>query len=132
VDRNHILIADIEQGRVPRETRDHDFKGARWLFGGLWEFGGRTTMGAPLYDYAQRMPIAGTRKGSHLSGTALFTEGLDTNPFAYELYTEMAWHNEPVNLDRFAADYAERRYGAADPHALAAWKIIHETIYGYH
>ena len=88
VDRSHILIADIEQGRVPRETRETDFQGARWLFGGLWEFGGRTTMGAPLYDYALRMPAAAARPGSHLSGTALFTEGLETNPFAFDLYTE--------------------------------------------
>lgn len=131
VDRSRILIADIEQGRIPRETRESDFKGARWLFGGLWEFGGRTTMGAPLFDYAQRMPLAGTRPGSHLSGTALFTEGLDTNPFAFDLYTEMAWRTEPVNLDEWTAGYALRRYGTADPHAAKAWRIIQHTIYGY-
>src|SRR6201996_8535565 len=131
VDRNRILVADIEQGRVPRETRDQDFKGARWLFGGLWEFGGRTTMGAPLYDYAQRMPRAAMREGSHLSGTALFTEGLDTNPYAFDLYSEMAWHTEPVDLEAWTAQYAERRYGAVDAHAASAWKILLHTSYGY-
>jgi len=131
VDRNHILIADIEQGRVPRETRDHDFKGARWLFGGLWEFGGRTTMGAPLYDYAQRMPRAATRAGSRLSGTALFTEGLDTNPYAFDLYSEMAWRTEPVDLERWTSDYALRRYGAPDAHAAKAWNILLHTSYSY-
>ena len=131
VDRSRILIADIEQGRVPRETREQDFKGARWLFGGLWEFGGRTTMGAPLYDYAERMPHAATRADSHLSGTALFTEGLDTNPFAFDLYSEMAWRTEPVDLDHWTAEYASRRYGAADPHAAKAWNILLHTSYGY-
>jgi alpha-N-acetylglucosaminidase len=131
VDRSRILIADIEQGRIPRESRDTDFKGARWLFGGLWEFGGRTTMGAPLYDYAQRMPRAGAKPGSRLSGIALFTEGLDTNPFAYELYTEMAWHSEPVDLTEWAHAYALRRYGKEDRHASKAWSIIAQTVYGY-
>lgn len=131
VDRSHILIADIEQGRVPRETREEDFKGARWLFGGLWEFGGRTTMGSPLYDYAQRMPRANARPGSHLSGTALFTEGLDTNPYAFDLYSEMAWRTEPVDLQSWTADYALRRYGSADAHAAKAWKTLLETAYGY-
>jgi len=131
VDRSHILIADIEQGRVPRETRETDFQGARWLFGGLWEFGGRTTMGAPLYDYARRMPAAAARAGSHLSGTALFTEGLDTNAFAFDLYTEMAWRSDPVDLDQWTADYALRRYGTADPHAIKAWHIIQQTAFGY-
>ncbi len=131
VDRNHILIADIEQGRIPRETRERDFAGARWLFGGLWEFGGRTTMGAPLYDYAQRMPQAAERPGSHLSGTALFTEGLDTNPFAFDLYTEMAWHRDPVNLDQWTTEYALRRYGINDAHASAAWNVLLKTAYSY-
>ena len=131
VDRSHILIADIEQGRIPRATRESDFRGARWLFGGLWEFGGRTTMGAPLFDYAQRMPPAGIRPGSHLAGTALFTEGLDTNPFAFDLYSEMAWRTKPVDLDEWTAGYALRRYGTADPHALKAWHIIQHTVYGY-
>lgn len=132
VDRNKILIADIEQGRIPRDNREADFKGARWLFGGLWEFGGRTTMGAALYDYANRMPQAASQPNSHLSGTALFTEGLDTNPFAYDLYTEMAWRKDPVDLNQWTSDYALRRYGAADPHAAKAWSIIQQTIYGYH
>ena len=131
VDRSRILIADIEQGRIPRESRDSDFKGARWLFGGLWEFGGRTTMGAPLYDYAQRMPRAAAKPGSRLSGIALFTEGLDTNPFAYELYTEMAWHSEPVDLGEWTNAYALRRYGKQDAHASKAWSIIAQTAYGY-
>jgi alpha-N-acetylglucosaminidase len=131
VDRSRILIADIEQGRIPRESRDADFKGARWLFGGLWEFGGRNTMGAPLYDYAQRMPRAAAKPGSRLSGIALFTEGLDTNPFAYELYTEMAWRSEPVDLSEWTHAYALRRYGKQDAHASKAWSIIAQTAYGY-
>ena len=132
VDRDKILIADIEQGRIPRETREQESEGARWLFGGLWEFGGRTTMGSALYDYAERMPPMRTRSGSHLSGTALFTEGLDTNPFAFELYTEMAWRAEPVYLAAWTESYADRRYGAPDAHARRAWKILLQTAYGYH
>ena len=131
VDRSHIVIADIEQGRIPRENREADFKGARWLFGGLWEFGGRTTMGAPLYDYARRMPAAAAGAGRNLSGLALFTEGLDTNPFAFDLYSEMAWHPEPVNLDEWTATYALRRYGMRDPHAAKAWQILLHSAYGY-
>ncbi len=131
VDRNKILIADIEQGRIPRENREEEFKGARWLFGGLWEFGGRTTMGAALYDYARRMPPMWARRASHLSGTALFTEGLDTNPMAFDLYTEMAWRTEPVDLDEWTKAYADRRYGAADEHARNAWRILQQTAYGY-
>jgi alpha-N-acetylglucosaminidase len=132
LDKQHVLIADIEQGRIPREHRDEEFHGASWLYGGLWEFGGRTTLGAPLYDYAVRFPRMAKQPGSHIEGTALFTEGLDTNPFAFDLYTEMAWHAEPVDLPTWTDGYAWRRYGAEDPHAQRAWQILLKTAYGYH
>jgi alpha-N-acetylglucosaminidase len=132
LDRSRILIADIEQGRVPRDTREKDFLGAPWLYGGLWEFGGRTTLGAPLYDYAVRLPDMAKRPGSKIRGIALFTEGLDTNPYAFDLYTEMAWHAEPVDLPGWTKAYARRRYGAEDEHAERAWQVLLKTAYGYH
>jgi alpha-N-acetylglucosaminidase len=131
VDPNHLLIADIMQGRAALPNRDQQFHGAPWLFGGLWEFGGRTSLGAPLYDYAVRFPEMAALPNSHITGTALFTEGLDTNPFAFDLYTEMAWHIDPVNLSTFTSDYATRRYGAFDEHAQRAWQILLHTAYGY-
>ncbi len=131
IDTSHVLIAEIEQGRIPRENRDREFRGASWLYGGLWEFGGRTTMGAPLYDYAVRLPQMAKRQGSRIVGTALFTEGLDTNPFAFDLYTEMAWHADPVDLTQWTDAYATRRYGGDDPHARRAWQILLKTVYGY-
>jgi len=131
VDISKILIADIEQGRYPNDHREAQFRGARWLYGGLWEFGGRTTMGAPLYDYAVRMPLMAAKEGSKISGTALFTEGIDTNPFAFDLYTEMAWHKDAVDISSWTSGYAQRRYGAVDPHAEKAWQIIQRTAYGY-
>lgn len=131
LDLSHVLIADIEQGRIPRDDRDREFRGASWLFGGLWEFGGRTTMGAPLCDYAVRFPQMASRPGSRIVGTALFTEGLDTNPFAFDLYTEMAWHDTPVDLVPWTDAYAIRRYGGDDPHARRAWEILLKTAYGY-
>lgn len=129
LDTSHLLIADIEQGRIPREDRDREFGSAPWLFGGLWEFGGRTTMGASLYDLAVRFPRTASRPGNHIAGIAIFSEGLDTNPFAFDLYTEMAWHDQPVDSVSWTGDFALRRYGAADPHAQRAWQILLNTAY---
>jgi len=130
IETSHLLVLDIEQGRVPREDRDQRFQGASWLFGGLWEFGGRTTLGASLYDYAVRFPRMASQPGSHIAGTAIFNEGMDTNPFAFDLYTEMAWHEQPVDLASWTDAYAVRRYGSYDPHAQRAWQILLKTAYG--
>jgi alpha-N-acetylglucosaminidase len=42
----------------------------------------------------------------------------------------MAWRNEAVEIAEWTAAYVRRRYGAADPHALAAWKLLLATAYG--
>ena len=129
VNRKRLLIVDIEQDRNPDNHRDQRFQGAAYLFGGLWNFGGRTTMGANLYDYAVRLPtLAGT--ASKPAGTAVFPEGMDNSPYVFDLFTEMAWHSEPVDLGAWTAQYATRRYGVDDPHAQRAWQILLSTAYG--
>ncbi|HEX7916801.1 alpha-N-acetylglucosaminidase, partial [Rudaea sp.] len=42
VDRDKLFIIDIDHDKVPRDDRMTDFKGAPFLFGGIWAFGGRT------------------------------------------------------------------------------------------
>jgi alpha-N-acetylglucosaminidase len=129
VDRGHLLIIDIDHDRVPRDDRNKDFRDAPFLFGGIWEFGGRTTLGANVQNITGRLQRLGSTNGN-MVGTAVFTEGVDTNPFAFDLFTEMAWRNEPVDPAEWTAAYVQRRYGAADPHALAAWKLLLNTAYG--
>jgi len=131
VDRNDLLIIDIDHDRVPRDNRQKDFQGAPFLFGGIWEFGGRTTLGANTRNITERLQRLG-RNNHNMAGTAVFTEGMDTNPFAFDLFTEMAWRSTPVDLAAWTADYVRRRYGAADPHALAAWNVLLHTAYDIH
>lgn len=128
VDRQHLLIIDIDHDRVPRDNRQKDFQHAPFLFGGIWEFGGRTTLGANTRNITERLQRL-ARTNANMAGTAVFTEGMDTNPFAYDLFTEMAWRNAPVDLAQWTAAYVRRRYGDADPHALAAWNVLLHTAY---
>lgn len=128
VDRDKLLVIDIDHDRIAHDDRKTDFQNAPFLYGGLWEFGGRDTFGGALGTIAERLPRM-ARTNSNMAGTALFTEGLDTNPFAYDLFTELAWRSEAPNLHDWTEEYVRRRYGAADPHALAAWDIIRRTAY---
>lgn len=128
VDRSKLFIIDIDHDKVPRDDRMTDFKGAPFLFGGIWAFGGRTTFGANIRNYAERLPRMADAN-PNLIGTAVFPEGMDTNPFAFDLFTEMAWREGEVDGAQWTASYVQRRYGAADAHALAAWRILRETAY---
>jgi alpha-N-acetylglucosaminidase len=128
VDRRHLVVIDIDHDRVPRDDRNKDFLGAPFLFGGIWEFGGRTTLGANVTNITERLQRMG-RTNANMAGTAVFTEGMDTNPYAFDLFTEMAWRSDPVDTAQWTADYVRRRYGAADAHALAAWRVLLDTAY---
>ena len=128
VDRSRLFIIDIDHSRVPREQRQRDFRDAPFLFGGLWEFGGRTTLGADVRDLTDRLQRVGRTNGN-MVGTAVFTEGMDTNPFMFDLFTEMAWRPNPVDIQAWTRAYVRRRYGAADPHAFAAWDVLIHTAY---
>jgi alpha-N-acetylglucosaminidase len=128
VDRKQLLIIDIDHDRVPRDNRQKDFQDAPFLFGGIWEFGGRTTLGANIRNISERLQRLG-RINDNMAGTTVFTEGMDTNPFAFDLFTEMAWRSAPVDLAPWTADYVRRRYGADDPHAQAAWNVLLHTAY---
>jgi alpha-N-acetylglucosaminidase len=127
--RDRLLIMDIEQARMPRDHRDKDFMGAPFLFGGLWNFGARNTFGANMYDYGVRIPLVG-KTSSNKAGTAIFCEGMDNNPYAFDLFTEMAWRSQSVDLPQWTEEYATRRYGAKDSHAIRAWQILLRTAYG--
>ena len=129
VDRARLLVIDIDHDRVPRDDRQKDFQDAPFLFGGIWEFGGRTTLGASLANITTRLQLM-ARANSNMAGTAVFTEGMDTNPFALDLFSEMAWRDAPLDISRWTRDYAQRRYGSADPHAAAAWQVLIDTAYG--
>jgi alpha-N-acetylglucosaminidase len=131
VDRSRLLIIDIDHDRVPRDNRFKDFQGAPFLFGGIWEFGGRTTLGANIGNITSRLQRLG-RSNRNMAGTALFTEGMDTNPFAFDLFTEMAWRSAPLDMARWSEDFVQRRYGVAEPHAVAAWKVLLATAYDIH
>lgn len=128
VDRRHLLVIDIDHDRVPRDDRQRDFQDAPFLYGGIWEFGGRTTLGANIGHVTERLQRV-ARSNRNMVGTALFTEGMGTNPYAFDLFTEMAWRSEPVDISQWTADYVQRRYGAADAHAIAAWKVLLSTAY---
>jgi len=128
VDRSLLLVIDIDHDRVPRNDRQRDFQGAPFLLGGIWEFGGRTTFGANVGSFTTRLELL-ARTNANLAGTAIFTEGMGTNPFALDLFSEMGWRPAPPDIAAWSEGYARRRYGGADPHAAAAWQVLAGTAY---
>ncbi|TGB10182.1 alpha-N-acetylglucosaminidase [Streptomyces sp. MZ04] len=131
VDKSRMLVVDGLSDRFPTVTdRESDWNSTPYTFGSIWNFGGHTTLGANTPDWAELYEKWRTKDGSTLSGIALMPEAADNNPAAFELFSELAWRTGDLNLKDWFSDWSVARYGAADPHAAAAWDILRRTAYG--
>ncbi|MCX4671031.1 alpha-N-acetylglucosaminidase [Streptomyces sp. NBC_01381] len=131
VDKTRMLVVDGLSDRFPTVTdRESDWNSTPYTFGSIWNFGGHTTLGANTPDWAALYEKWRTKEGSTLSGISLMPEAADNNPAAFELFSELAWRTDDLDLAEWFAEWSVSRYGAADPHAAAAWDILRRTAYG--
>ncbi|MFI7672319.1 alpha-N-acetylglucosaminidase TIM-barrel domain-containing protein [Actinophytocola sp. NPDC049390] len=131
IDRSKMFVVDGITEKPNITDRDRDFLGAEYAFGTIWNFGGHTNFGAGLTVWNEKFHAWLDRPGTKMNGIALMPEAIDNNPAAVAFFADMPWVDGPVDVDRWFADYATARYGAADPHATAAWRIVANTAYSW-
>ncbi|MER5305848.1 alpha-N-acetylglucosaminidase [Streptomyces lasiicapitis] len=135
VDRSRMLVVDGLSDRFPTVTdRESDWGSTPYTFGSIWNFGGHTVLGANTPDWAELYEKWRTKDGSTLRGIALMPEAADNNPAAFALFSELPWRDTELDgeldLKRWFDAWSVSRYGAADPHARAAWDVLRRTAYG--
>ncbi|MFD4629069.1 alpha-N-acetylglucosaminidase [Streptomyces sp. NPDC058284] len=131
VGKQRMLVVDGLSDRFPHITdRESDWGSTPYTFGSIWNFGGHTALGANTPDWADLFEKWRTKDGSALRGISLMPEAADNNPAAFELFSELAWRVGGLDLSTWFAEWSAYRYGAADPHASAAWDVLRRTAYG--
>ncbi len=131
VDRDRMLIVDGLSDRYATVTdRESDWADTPYTYGSIWNFGGHTALGANTPDWVESYPRWRDKDGSKLSGIAAMPEGADNNPAALALLGDLAWTAGSVDLDDWFERWAVARYGGADRHAAAAWRVLRGTAYG--
>ena len=136
-DLTRIIVLDRNMangGRFPR-----GFGKITWIWGELLNFGGNEGMYGGMDALVN---LGGHRKGPNgatLRGYALESEGLDSNPVFYDLFTDLFFRPDvtgttgvpPVanTLASWLADYAERRYGIRDPRIEQALSLLARSVW---
>lgn len=131
VDTSRMLVLDGNSDTTGATDRESDYLGTPYAFGTIWNFGGNTNMGASMSLWNDKFHQWLAKPGSALRGVAMMPEAIDNNPVAVEFFTDLAWEPAAVDLDGWMAGYATARYGAADPHAVAAWQTLGRTAYSW-
>ncbi|MDJ1137426.1 alpha-N-acetylglucosaminidase [Streptomyces iconiensis] len=127
--KDRMLIVDGLSDLERVSDREKDWGGVPYAFGTIPNFGGRTTIGAKTHMWAERFTTWRDRAGSKLVGTCYMPEATHRDPAALELFSELAWREEPVDREQWFADYARLRYGGEDPAARKAMAALRETAY---
>jgi len=131
IDRSKMFIVDGISEKPAITDRDKDFFGTEYAFGTIWNFGGHQNFGAGLTVWNEKFHAWQQKPGTKMNGIALMPEAIDNNPAAVAFFADMPWQDGPVDMNQWFADYATARYGAADPHATAAWQTIAATAYSW-
>ncbi|MGD9484544.1 alpha-N-acetylglucosaminidase TIM-barrel domain-containing protein [Streptomyces sp. TRM70308] len=124
-----MLIVDGLSDLERITDREADWGGVPYAFGTIPNFGGRTTVGAKTHLWSERFTTWRDRSGSALTGTAFMPEAAERDPAAFELFSELAWREQPVDRAAWFAEYAHFRYGARDRAAEDAFAALRETAY---
>lgn len=124
-----VLVVDGCSDKFAGFDREADWGGTAYAFGTITNFGGRSLLGANAAAWTDRFPKALATKGSALSGIAWMPEASGHDPAAFELFAELAWRPDPIDLTEWFGQYAARRYGTADAAAAQAWQTFAQTAY---
>jgi alpha-N-acetylglucosaminidase len=126
VPKERLIILDLGGGN--RKKRD-DFWGYPFTEGRLNNFGGRTVLHGDLDKLAVNEFETTRQECSNFAGYGLFMEGMRNNPVYVDLFLQMIWKQEKVDVPAFLSAYAHRRYGLPSEAAQQAWQILHKTVY---
>jgi alpha-N-acetylglucosaminidase len=127
VPHKRLLVVDLAGGGW---QGTHGFWGHDFVVGQLHNFGNRINLHGDL-AYLAANPFSAARKQypDTAQGMGLFMEGIIQNPVFYDMFFDMTWHDQPVDLQQWLAEYAARRYGAAGGSAGEAWRVLSQTAY---
>ncbi|GAU69475.1 beta-N-acetylglucosaminidase [Streptomyces sp. NBRC 110611] len=129
VDHDRMLILDGLSDLDTVTDREADWGGVPYAFGSIPNFGGRTTLGAKTHIWAERFTAWRDKPGSRLVGTAYLPEAAERDPAAFELFSELAWRDLPVDRVTWFDGYADLRYGGRDERARAAFAALRVSAY---
>lgn len=125
-DKSRFVVSDGLSDASASWNRESTWPDTPYLFGSIYAYGGHTVIGAAGQVWIDRYYGQLATPQSSMVGIAVMPEGFQ-DPAAFELLSELPWHDAAFSLDGWMADYALGRYGTAD--AAPAWTIIGSTAY---
>jgi len=125
-----MVVLDLFCESRPMWNQTGAFCGKPWVWCNIQNFGNTVFLGGGLDGLCGNLHATrGHADRGSLCGLGFVNEGLGYNPVVQDLMFELAWRNEPVDVDAWLLEYARHRYGRPSEPAERAWQFLHETVY---
>lgn len=125
-----MIVLDLMCEQTPTWNKTEAFYGKPWLWCNIQNFGCTVHLSGALNKISHDIQtIRRQPESGKLVGLGFVNEGLGYNPVVYDLMFEMAWRDQPVDLEQWLANYALSRYGRQNKEARRAWQILGKTVY---
>ncbi|ETN96178.1 alpha-N-acetylglucosaminidase [Zhouia amylolytica] len=130
VPSNEVLILDYANDYNNNWKLMNAFNGKQWVYGFVPNMGGKTayTGNLSLYATGAAETLQSADHGN-LSGFTISGEGLENNTVVYELLTDVAWTENPIDLDLWLKNYCMNRYGGYPAKMKESWDLLRRSAY---
>lgn len=124
------LVGDMQNGHVYNRS----FDGIPWVWCELLNFGGNHGLYGGFKMLTQMGELTKQKNYKDMVGYGLLSEGLETNPLFYELFTERFFMPATKNMTpeeqiTWLTEYAIRRYGDAPAEIIEALELLTVSVY---
>lgn len=125
-----MMIIDLANESFAGWKKLDAFSGKPWIYSVINNYGGNSQFSGDLpflaTDPAQM--LASSKKGK-ITGFGISPEGIENNEVVYELLTQMAWTNKPLDIKTYIPVFSRQRYGTADADLENAWLNLLGSVY---
>lgn len=120
----HTVILFLNKNMSEQPSVGFDFRGRKHVWCELSNFGGNNGLfgGVPLLE-----KLSGDAGG--FCGLGLLSEGLETNPFYYALFTERLNNRGIIDRKDFIKRYTKARYGCGNDRLCRYLSLLAESVY---
>ncbi|RVU03049.1 alpha-N-acetylglucosaminidase [Mucilaginibacter limnophilus] len=129
VPQDKMILLDYYCDSTEVWKQTDKFFGQPYIWCYLGNFGGNTMLAGNLKQVEERMENAFINGGKNMWGVGSTLEGFDMNPVIYEYVLEKAWSAGPTDTDKWIANWAARRHGAASDSIVRAWNVLNNEVY---
>ncbi len=126
-----MIIIDLANESFHGWQEQDGFYGKNWICSYIHNYGGKTQLGGDLALFASDAPkMLSTPNHGKLCGFGISPEGINQNEVIYELLTDVAWTNKPIDLNNWLELWTSSRYGCCVSDVKTRWKHLLKSIYG--